>query len=163
MENLFFPLHWSLFLSRSYNCLWLIRVRWKKWTNPQQWRASQWLCSPLLPAKMGGASGYIIRCLPPHLRFLRRKQSSMQLIARPGAQYSFPYLREPRSRIVTEYVPFRYFTRTASGYRRKYGNQSNHAVLWRGTTRNQDLRGIRPRGVNRIHQAQGEPRGSSVA
>ncbi len=65
--------------------------------------------------------------------------------------------------IVTEYVPFRYFTRTASRYRRKYGNQSNHAVLWRGTTRNQDSRGIRPRGVNRIHQAQGEPRGSSVA
>ncbi len=65
--------------------------------------------------------------------------------------------------IVSEYVPFRYFTRTASRYRCKYGNQSNHAVLWRGTTRNQDSRGSRPRGVDRIHQAQGEPRGSSVA
>ncbi len=29
---------------------------------------------------------------------------------------------------VTECVPFRYFTRTASKYRRKYGNQFNHAV-----------------------------------
>ncbi len=65
--------------------------------------------------------------------------------------------------IVTEYVPLWYFTRTASRYRCKYGNQSNHAVLWRGMTRNQDLRGIRPSGVNRIHQAQGEPWGSSVA
>ncbi len=45
----------------------------------------------------------------------------------------------------------------------KYGNQINHAVLWRGMTRNQDSRGIRPRGVNRIYQAQGEPWGSSVA
>ncbi len=36
-------------------------------------------------------------------------------------------------------------------------------MLWRGTTRNQDSRGIRPRGVNRIHQAQVEPWGSSVA
>ncbi len=65
--------------------------------------------------------------------------------------------------IVTEYVPFQYFTRTASRYRRKYGIQSNHAMLWCGTTRNQDSRGIGPRGVNRIHQAQGEPRESSVA
>ncbi len=31
--------------------------------------------------------------------------------------------------IVTEYVPFRYFTHPASRYRCKYGNQSNHAVL----------------------------------
>ncbi len=45
----------------------------------------------------------------------------------------------------------------------KYGNQFNHAVLWRVTTRNQDSRGIRPRGVNRVHQAQGEPWGSPVA
>ncbi len=33
----------------------------------------------------------------------------------------------------------------------------------RGTTWNQDSHGIRPRRVNRIHQAQGEPWGSSVA
>ncbi len=59
--------------------------------------------------------------------------------------------------IVTEYIPFRYFTRTASRYRRKCVNQFNHGVLWRGTTQNQDSRGIRPRGVNRIYQAQGEP------
>ncbi len=45
----------------------------------------------------------------------------------------------------------------------KYGNQFNHAMLWRGTTWNQDSRGIRPRVVNRIHKAQGEPWGSSVA
>ncbi len=32
-------------------------------------------------------------------------------------------------------------------------------MLWHGTTRNQDSRGIRPRSVNRIHQAQGEPEG----
>ncbi len=38
-------------------------------------------------------------------------------------------------------------------YRRLYGNQSNHAVLWCGTTWNQDSSGIRPRGVNRTHQA----------
>ncbi len=31
--------------------------------------------------------------------------------------------------IVTEYVPFRYFTRTASLYLRKYGIQFNHAML----------------------------------
>ncbi len=59
---------------------------------------------------------------------------------------------------VTEYIPFRYFTRTV-----KYGNQFNHAMLWRGTTRNQDSRGIRPRWVNRVHQAQGEPWWSPVA
>ncbi len=46
--------------------------------------------------------------------------------------------------IVTEYAPFRYFTRTASSLT-LYGNQSNHAVLWCGTTRNQDSG---PRGVN---------------
>ncbi len=65
--------------------------------------------------------------------------------------------------IVTVYIPFRYFTHTASRYWHKYGNQSNHSVLWRGTTRNQDSCGIRSRGVNRIHQVQGEPWGSSVA
>ncbi len=44
----------------------------------------------------------------------------------------------------------------------------NQRLVWepvqsRHTTRNQDSRGIRPRGVNRIHQARGEPWGSSVA
>ncbi len=65
------------------------------------------------------------------------------------------------SSIVTEYIPFPYFTRTTS--ETLYGNQSNHGVLWRGTAPNQDSRGIRPRGVNRIHQAQAEPWGSSIA
>ncbi len=45
----------------------------------------------------------------------------------------------------------------------KYRNQFNHAVLWCGRTRNQGSRGIRLRGVNRVHQAQGEPWGSPVA
>ncbi len=29
------------FQSRSYNCTWLVRVRWKKRTNPWRWRASE--------------------------------------------------------------------------------------------------------------------------
>ncbi len=45
----------------------------------------------------------------------------------------------------------------------EYQRLSNHAVLWRGTTRNQDSRGIRLSGLSRIHQAKGEPWGSSVA
>ncbi len=36
-------------------------------------------------------------------------------------------------------------------------------MLWSGTTRTQDSRGIRPNGVRRIYQAQGEPRGTSMA
>ncbi len=70
MGNPFFPLHWSLFQSCSYNCTWLVRVRWKKLTNPRRWRVSLWLCRPPYPPKMGGTSGYISRRLPPYLRFL---------------------------------------------------------------------------------------------
>ncbi len=72
-----------------------------------------------------------------------------------------PISQGTEATIVTEYVPFRDYTHTAS--KTLYGNQSNHAVLWCGTTQTQDSRGIRPRGVCRIHQAQGEPRGSSMA
>ncbi len=45
-KNPFFPLYWNLFQSGNYNCTWLVRVRWKKRTNPQRWQASQWLYSP---------------------------------------------------------------------------------------------------------------------
>ncbi len=40
--------------------------------------------------------------------------------------------------------------------RRLYGNKYNHAVLWHGTAQNQDSRGSKTQGSNRIHQAQAE-------
>ncbi len=46
--------------------------------------------------------------------------------------------------IITEYIPFRYFTRTAS--KTLYGNQYNHGVLWGGTTQNQDSGGSKTQG-----------------
>ncbi len=54
-KNYFFLFNWSLFqLIGSY--------RIKKRSNARRWWASQWLCSPPLPAKMRGESGYIISC-----------------------------------------------------------------------------------------------------
>ncbi len=108
---------------------------------------------------MGGVSGYITHRLPPHLRFLRRKQPSMQFIARPGTVLIFSsHISENRG-----YESNRVQSLSIFHSYCKYGNQFNHAMLWCGMTRNQDSRGIRPRGVNRIHQAQGKPWGSSVA
>ncbi len=62
---------------------------------------------------MGVASGYITRRLPPHLRFLRRKQPSVQFIARPGTLL-VPIYQGTEFTKVTEYVPFLYFTHTVS-------------------------------------------------
>ncbi len=62
---------------------------------------------------MGGVSGYITRRQPPHLRFLRRKQPSVQFIAWSGTVL-VPISQGTEVTKVTEYVPFRYFTRTAS-------------------------------------------------
>ncbi len=61
-ETLYREKYVFLFQSRSYNCTLIGSSRIEKWTNPRWWRASQWLFSPLWPAKMGGASGYIISC-----------------------------------------------------------------------------------------------------
>ncbi len=104
---------------------------------------------PTIARQNGRASGYIVRCLPPHLRFLRRKQPRMQFLAWPGTVL-IPISQGTEVMIVTEYVLFSIFHLYC-----KYGNQFNHAVLWRGTTRNQDSHRIRPRGANRIYQAQG--------
>ncbi len=65
------------------------------------------------PAKMGGTSDYITCRLPPHLRFLWRKQPSVQFIARPGTVL-VPISQGTEVTKVTEYVPFRYFTCTVS-------------------------------------------------
>ncbi len=62
---------------------------------------------------MGGASGYITRRLPLHLRFLWRKQPSVQFTARPGTVL-VPISQGTEVTKVTEYVPFRYFTHTVS-------------------------------------------------
>ncbi len=85
--------------------------------------------------KMGGASSYITCRLQPHLRFLRRKQPSVQFIARPGTVL-IPISQGTEVTKVTEYVPFRYFTRTvimgtsdASG---GMGSDSNGALQPRG-------------------------------
>ncbi len=51
------------------------------------------------PAQIGGATGYIISCSSHHISdFFEGSNRGVQFIALPGTQYSFPYLREPRSR-----------------------------------------------------------------
>ncbi len=62
--------------------------------------------------------------------------------------------------MVTEYVPFRYFTRTASSIDACMG--TTPITLCYDAERLETKTHVRPRRVNRIHQAQGEPLGSSV-
>ncbi len=109
------------------------------------------------PTKIGGVSGYITRRLPPRLRFLSKEatEHAVHSTARNGTHSHISGKRGYESNRVHSLSIFHSYC--------KYGNQFNHAVLWRGTTRNQDSCGIRPRGVNRVHQAQGEPWGSPVA
>ncbi len=68
---------------------------------------------PVIAHQNGGASGYIICRLPPYLRFLQRKQPSVQFIARPGTVL-VPISQGTEVTKVTKYVPFRYFTHTVS-------------------------------------------------
>ncbi len=63
---------------------------------------------PTIARQNGRASSYIVRCLPPHLRFLRRKQPSMQLLAWPGTVL-IPISQGTEVMIVTEYVLFSIF------------------------------------------------------
>ncbi len=82
-KTIFFLFNWSLFQSRNYNCTSIGSCRIKK-TNQCTAVASEPIAmQPPLPTKIGGASVYIISC------------------------------SATASQIVTEYVPFRYFTRTA--------------------------------------------------
>ncbi len=69
----------AYFKSHSYNCTWLVRVGLKM--NKCTAVASEPMA--IQPAKMWGVSGYIISCLPSHLRFLRRKQPSVTLWSPP--------------------------------------------------------------------------------
>ncbi len=134
--------------------MWLVCVRWKKQTNPRRVACE--------------AYGYAARHSPPKWR-------GVWLYNLPPATASQISSKEATKRAV--HSTARNSTRShISGNRGyesnkvrslsifhsycKYGNQFNHAVLWRGTTRNQDSHGIRPRGVNRVHQAHSEPWGS---
>ncbi len=68
---------------------------------------------PAIARQNGRGVWLYVCCLPPHLRFLQRKQPSMQLIARPGTVF-VPISQETEVKIVNEYVPFQYFTHTVS-------------------------------------------------
>ncbi len=81
----------------------------------------------------------------------------MQLIAWPGTQYSFPYIREPR---LQKYKI--YFTRTTSRDAVWEPVQSRHACDGEQLKTKTHM-GVQPRGVKRIHQAQAELSGSSMA
>ncbi len=149
MGKSLFLLYWSLFQSLSNNCTWLIHVRWKKQINP--WR--RWPAT----ARQNGRGVWLYNS-PPGTAFQISSKEATERAVHSTARNS------TRSHISGEYslLIFPYSLSIFHSYC-KYGNQFNNAVLWRGTTRNQDSRGIRPRGVNRVHQAQGEPWGSLVA
>ncbi len=79
--------------------------RIKKRTNARRWQASQWLCSLLYPAKMGGVSGYKNSCLPPHLRFLLFSDKLPSLLM-PGVRHwnaSSSRIRTSRSDQLADY------------------------------------------------------------
>ncbi len=97
----FFLFNWSLIQSRSYDCTLIGSSRIKKWTDPRRWRASQWLFSQWLfsPPKWEGHLAMQSAALAnaTHISF-EGSNRGMQFIPRPGMQYLFPYLREPRLR-----------------------------------------------------------------
>ncbi len=81
----------------------------------------------------------------------------MQFIARPGTVL-VPISQGIEVTKVTEYAPFRYFTRTVS-----MGTSSITPCYDVERLETKTHVGLGPRVVNRIHKAQGEPWGSSVA
>ncbi len=98
-KNYFFLFNWSLFQSRSYNCTsigsWKIKktnqctavVREPMAMQPaiaRQNRRGIWLYNQLLCHRISD--------------FFEWSNWGVQPIARPGTQYSFPYLREPKLR-----------------------------------------------------------------
>lgn len=92
------------------------------------WRRSclsLWRCDAPELTKIGRASGYISMHLPQDTQVTSTKSCSYT--ARLATQYSFPYLSEPRLHLVTEYITFRYYTRTASA--RRIWEQYNQAIV----------------------------------
>ncbi len=82
--------------------------------------------------------------------FFERSDWGVQLIARPGMQYSFPISgnRGYDSNRVCSL---------------SNGNKYNHAVLWRGTTEHQDSRGNKTQGSQENTPSTGWAIGSTVA
>ncbi len=157
MGKSLFPLLWSLFQSRSFNCTWLVHVRWKKRINPRWWWGEPMAMQPAI-ARQNGRGVWLYNSPPATASQICSKEATKRAVHSTDRNSTRSHISGSRgyeSNQVRSLLIFYSYC--------KYGNQINHAVLWRGTTRNQDSRGIRPRGVNRIYQAQGEPWGSSVA
>ncbi len=98
-----------------------------------------------------------------HKQSLHRRISDfferVQLLARPGTQYSF-HISGNRGYDSNRVCSLSIFVLRR---RRLYGNKSNHTVLWRGTTQHQDSRGSKTQGSQDNTPSTGWAIGLSVA
>ncbi len=83
--------------------------------------ASLWLCSPPKPAR---------KASPPHLRFLRVKRLRRAAHSTARNAVLVPISQGTEVTIVTEYVPFRYSTCTASVRHQAQAEPSGSSMAW---------------------------------
>ncbi len=96
-KTFFFLFHWSLFQSCSYNCSLIGPCKIKK-TNQCTVFAREAMAMQPAIAHQNRRGVWLCNQLHCHRNsdFFEGSNRGMHLIARPGTQYSFTYLREPK-------------------------------------------------------------------
>ncbi len=133
-KNSFILFNWSLFIITQWKCTSISSCRTKKWTNGSVAAHVPMAMQPAIAHQNG--RGVWVYKQPIRRRisdFFERSNWGVQLIARPGTQYSF-HISGNRGYDSNDYILFRYFTRTASKTLVWEQVQSRRAMTWNDST-----------------------------